>query len=52
VAPLFEISSSGFRKHESASFSDLQIRERQDLQQLLRDDISVIDSGLLVVAEE
>lgn len=52
MAPLFEISDSGFQSHESTSFADLKIRERQDLQQLLRDDIGVIDRDLLVVAEE
>jgi hypothetical protein len=52
LSPLFEITDSGFRSRDSASFADLQIRERQDLQQLLREDISAIDPDLLVIAEE
>jgi len=36
----------------AASFSSLGIRERQDLQQLLRTRIDVIDPDLLVIAEE
>jgi hypothetical protein len=50
--PLFEISDTGIHSHEAASFANLRLRERQDLQRLLRDDISAIDSDLLVIAEE
>jgi hypothetical protein len=50
--PLFEISGSGITRHSAASLADLGLRERQDLQRLLRDDIRVLDQNLLVVAEE
>jgi hypothetical protein len=50
--PLFEISDSGMERHGAASLADLGLRERQDLQRLLRDDIGVLDQNLLVVSEE
>jgi hypothetical protein len=39
-------------RHSAASLADLGLRERQDLQRLLRDDIGVLDQNLLVIAEE
>jgi hypothetical protein len=50
--PLFEISDDGIRRHAASSFAELNLRERQDLQQLLLKDISPIDPDLLVIAEE
>ncbi len=50
--PLFEISDSGMERHSAASLADLGLRERQDLQRLLRDDIGVLDQNLLVISEE
>lgn len=50
--PLYEITDNGLVRHESASFEALELYERDDLQRLLRDDISVFDDQLLVVAEE
>jgi hypothetical protein len=49
---LYEISESGLARHEQASLAELGLRERQDLQRLVRDDIGVLDDDLLVVAEE
>lgn len=50
--PLYEISESGLARHERASLGDLGLREREDLQRVIRDDIGVLDDDLLVVAEE
>jgi hypothetical protein len=50
--PLFEISESGLERHSAASLADLGLRERQDLQRMLRDDIGVLDQDLLVISEE
>lgn len=50
--PLFEITDSGIQAHAAASFAELRLRERQDLQRLLREDIEPIDSDLMVIAEE
>jgi hypothetical protein len=49
---LYEIAESGLARHEQASLADLGLREREDLQHLIRDDIGVLDDDLLVVAEE
>ena len=49
---LYEIAESGLARHEQASLADLGLREREDLQRLIRDDIGVLDDDLLVVAEE
>jgi hypothetical protein len=50
--PLFEISDSGLKAHDAGSFADLDLRERQNLQRLLRDDIKALDKNLLVISEE
>jgi hypothetical protein len=50
--PLFQISDEGIQRHSASSFADLQLRERQDLQRLLVEDISPIDPDLLVISEE
>lgn len=50
--PLFEISDSGMARHSAASLAELGLRERQDLQRLLRDDIGVLDQNLMVISEE
>ena len=50
--PLFEISDSGLRRQAVATFKELGMYERVDLQPLLRDDISALDDDLFVVAEE
>ncbi len=50
--PLYELSTTTIRPLERASFAALQIRERDDLQRILRDHIEVISPDTLVVAEE
>jgi hypothetical protein len=50
--PLYEITESGLEARPSSAFALLGLRERQDLQRLLRDDIRVLDADLLVIAEE
>jgi integrase len=49
---LYEIAESGLARHEEALLADLGLREREDLQRLIRDDIGVLDDDLLVIAEE
>jgi len=49
---LYEIADAGLTPHQPAGLADLGLRERADLQRLIRDDIGVLDDGLLVVAEE
>jgi hypothetical protein len=39
-------------RHNAASFADLGLRERQDLQRMIREDIGVLDQNLLVISEE
>lgn len=50
--PLYEITDNGVEKQDPTTFADAQLRERDDIQRLLRTDIGAIDSDLLVVAEE
>lgn len=50
--PLYEVTPTGLTKHEETGFAEIQLRERQDLQRLLRDDIAVLDADLLVIDEE
>ena len=49
---LYEITDTGLDVREPAAFAPLGLRERQDLQRLLRDRIDVLDQDLLVIAEE
>lgn len=50
--PLYEITQSGLQPIPTSSFEAKQLRERQDLQRLLKQDIGVISDDLLVIAEE
>jgi hypothetical protein len=50
--PLFELTPNDFRPIKEASFSELKIRERSDLQRLLRGQIQVLGEDLYVLAEE
>jgi hypothetical protein len=52
LVPLYEIGESGLARHEQASLADLGLRERQDLQRLIRDEVRVLGDDLLIVAEE
>ena len=49
---LFEMKDELFRPITEASFSEMNVRERGDLQRLLRTQIEVIDDELYVLAEE
>lgn len=49
---LFEITSSSLIEVSQASFADLKIKERGDLQRLLRTQIEVLGDDLYVLAEE
>lgn len=50
--PIFEITSKAIRKLSETSFSAASIRERGDLQRLLRLQIDVISPDTLIIAEE
>jgi hypothetical protein len=50
--PLFEMTSDAFRPLSQASFADLKVRERDDLQRLLRTQIEVLGDDLYVLTEE
>lgn len=50
--PIYELSRDRIIPLEESSFSANQIRERDDLQRLLRENIDIISPGTLVVAEE
>ncbi len=49
---IYEITSNCFRKIDETSFSDVGLRERRNLQRLLRSQIEIIAPGTLVIAEE
>ncbi len=50
--PLYEITPDRFRALPDTSFATLGVRERGDLQRLLRTQIEVLDPDLYVLAEE
>ncbi|MBL7647745.1 MAG: DUF4268 domain-containing protein [Candidatus Hydrogenedentes bacterium] len=50
--PLYEMTADTFRPIAQASFADLRIRERGDLQRLLRTQIEVLGDDLYVLTEE
>ena len=50
--PLFEITPDNFRPLARASFTDFRVRERNDLQRLLRVQIEVLGDDLYVLTEE
>lgn len=50
--PLYEMTSDAFRPLAEASFADLKVRERGDLQRLLRTQIDVLGDDLYVLTEE
>lgn len=49
---LFQIHSDSFAPIQRASFVDLKLKERSDLQRLLKKQIEVLDEGLYVLDEE
>ncbi|MBA3607221.1 MAG: hypothetical protein H0W43_01705 [Chthoniobacterales bacterium] len=50
--PLYEITPDAFRLISRASFADLKVRERGDLQRMLRTQIDVLGDDLYVLTEE
>lgn len=50
--PLYEMTADAFRPISQASFADLKVRERDDLQRLLRTQIDVLGDDLYVISEE
>ena len=50
--PLYEMTSDAFRPLLQASFADLKVLERKDLQRLLRVQIDVLGDDLYVLTEE
>ncbi len=50
--PLYEMTETVFRPLSETSLADLKIRERYDLQRLLRSQIDVLDTNLYVLTEE
>lgn len=49
---IYEISSDKFREIDAISFDNAGLRERQDLQRLLRKQIDIVSPETLVIAEE
>jgi len=49
---LFEMTSDAFRAISKSSFTDLKVKERGDLQRLLRTQIDILADDLYVLAEE
>ena len=50
--PLYEMTPDAFRPLSQASFADLKVRERDDLQRVLRTQIDVLGDDLYVLTEE
>lgn len=49
---LFEVGVDSLVRVEMSSFANEKIREREDLQRLIRENLGVLDESLLLVAEE
>ena len=49
---IYEISSDKFRRIDETEFSNAGLRERQDLQRLLRNQIEIVAPDTLVISEE
>jgi hypothetical protein len=50
--PLYKLDAAGLRAVDSPSMALLKIRERQDLQRVLRENIQAISPDTLVISEE
>ncbi len=50
--PIYELTKDEFKKIEETSFSKAKIRERGDLQRLLRNQIEIISPDTIIIAEE
>ncbi|MBR9801580.1 hypothetical protein GYB59_07725 [bacterium] len=49
---IYEITADEFRKIDETSFSSVGVRERQDMQRLLRGQIEIVSPDTLIIAEE
>lgn len=50
--PIFEVRPDGLTPVPATSFETAGIRERADLQRLLKEQIECLESGLMVLTEE
>jgi len=50
--PLYEVGDNGLHRCEVASFAELGLYERADLQRLLREQPAALGEDLLIIAEE
>lgn len=50
--PLYRVTNSVFERIEQTSFASAKVKERQDLQRMLRDQIRILDPDLFVLCEE
>ena len=50
--PLYEITDNSFRPLSQVSFVAIKVREREDLQRLLRSQIEVLGDDLYLLTEE
>ena len=50
--PLYKLGEAALTPVEQPPMANLKIRERQDLQRLLKNQIDVISPGTLVISEE
>lgn len=50
--PVYEISSNSINALEETTFGAAGIRERYDLQRLLRDSFNILDPDVMIIAEE
>lgn len=49
---IYELSGKGITRLQKTTFADRGIRERQDIQRLLRDQIEIISDQTMVISEE
>lgn len=50
--PLYRVTDDGLEQIRRTDFASAQLRERQDLQRFLRDQIQVVDNDLYLISEE
>ena len=50
--PLYRVTNEGLAQIERTDFASAKVRERQDLQRLIRDQVQVLDRDLYVICEE
>jgi|TARA_R110000851_G_scaffold286024_1_gene439878 endonuclease NucS-like protein len=49
---IYELHESGIKRLQKTTFAGQGIRERQDIQRMLREQIEIISEGTMVIAEE